>query len=413
MSKPVVIVGAGLSGLNCARLLWDAGIEVLVLERDDGIGGRVRTDVVEGFRLDRGFQVLLTAYAEAQRSLDFDALNLRSFAAGSLVHVNGRFHKMSDPFREPGGVLSSLTSPVGSVRDKLKVLRLRNAVRSWQESELMQRPATTVVDALSTTWGFSPSMIERFFRPFIGGIMLDASLLGSSRMFEYVFKMFSEGHAAVPSEGMDRIPAQLAAKLPADTVRTGVEVAEVRHHEVITEDGQSIPASTVVVAAAGPAADKLLRTKVSPSYVDTFCHYFAAEKPPVDDPILILNGEGIGPVNNIAIMTNVSPDYSSTDNALVSVTSLSNTPSPSEAADVQEQLIEWFGPVAAVWRHLQSYHIREALPDQRLPFLDPPEKPVRVAEHVYRCGDYLDTASINGALRSGRRAAEAVREDLA
>lgn len=232
-------------------------------------------------------------------------------------------------------------------------------------------------------------------------------------MFEYVFKMFSEGHAAVPSEGMDRIPAQLAAKLPADTVRTGVEVAEVRHHEVITEDGQSIPASIVVVAAAGPAADKLLRTKVSPSYVDTFCHYFAAEKPPVDDPILILNGEGIGPVNNIAIMTNVSPDYSSTDNALVSVTSLSNTPSPSEAADVQEQLIEWFGPVAAVWRHLQSYHIREALPDQRLPFLDPPEKPVRVAEHVYRCGDYLDTASINGALRSGRRAAEAVREDLA
>ncbi len=413
MKKPVVVVGAGLAGLNCARLLWASGIEVLVIDRDDGIGGRVRTDIVDGFRLDRGFQVLLTAYPEARRSLNYDDLNLKRFVAGSLVRIKRRFHRVSDPVRNPGSILSSLVSPVGSVKDKVNVLRMRNTLKRRTVEELMARPATTVIDALGATWGFSPTMIERFFRPFLGGIMLDASLQGSSRMFEYVFKMFAEGHAAVPAEGMDRIPAQLAATLPVDAVRTGTEVVGIRRNEVATADGQAIGAAAVVVATPGPMADALLHTEESPRYVGTFCHYFAANGPPLDEPVLILNGDGVGPVNNVAVMTNVSREYSSTDGALLSVTALSNAPSSSDAADVHEQLVDWFGSTASTWRHLKTYHIREALPDQRPPFLDAPDKPVRVSDHVYRCGDYLGTASINGALRSGRRAAEAVQKDLA
>lgn len=411
MSEPVIVVGAGLAGLNSARILHENGLEVLVLESESIIGGRVQTDEVDGFLLDRGFQVLLTEYPEARRALDFDRLELHHFQTGALVRLKGRFHSVSDPLRDFGGTLGTLTAPIGSILDKMRILKLRADVTARNEEQIFERPETTTIHALQNR-GFSPRIIERFFRPFFGGIMLDRTLGGSSRMFEYVFRMFSLGTAAVPADGMRRIPTQLAGNLPLGTVRLETRAAEIRRGEVVTSEGERFKARAIVVAADGPAANTLLEGQNAPAYVSTNNLYFTAEHMTFRDPVLVLNGDGIGPINNVAVMTNVAPSYSKTGRPLISVTVLGDWEGGDLEPAVRDQLSEWFGDGIVGISHVRTYHIRNALPDQRPPFLDPPGKDVRVEPGIYRAGDYVDTASINGALVAGRKAAEAVLNDL-
>src|ERR1700741_3828513 len=212
----VLIIGAGLAGLACARHLADAGVSFQIIEASDGIGGRVRTDKVEGFLLDRGFQVLLTAYPEAQRTLDYYALDLKKFAPGAFSWFAGRLNKLVDPWRTPGAWSEALRSDFGGFFDKLRIVRLRSSLRNTSIDRIFKRPERSTKDSLVAA-GFSEEFVHRFFRPFFGGIFLDGELKSSSRMFEFVFKMLSEGDIAVPTRGMGAIPAQLAAKLPAGT----------------------------------------------------------------------------------------------------------------------------------------------------------------------------------------------------
>src|SRR3954470_6592948 len=216
----VVIIGAGVAGLCCALRLQDKNIPCVVLEASDAPGGRVRTDKVDGFLLDRGFQVLLTAYPEAQSLLDYKALRLRTFAPGALVRVQGKLHRVSDPFRQPWTLPSTLLAPIGNLADKLAVARLRSQVRTGPLEAIWTRPETSSLEALRD-FGFSPRIIDSFFRPFCGGIFLETELATSSRLLEFVFRMLSEGWAALPAAGMGAIPAQLAARLAPGTIRAG------------------------------------------------------------------------------------------------------------------------------------------------------------------------------------------------
>ena len=217
-SPDVLIVGAGLAGLCCARRLAEAGVSFQIVEASDGVGGRVRTDEVDGFRLDRGFQVLLTAYPEAKRILDYNQLELRAFSPGAFSWFAGRMNQLVDPWRMPGMWRIALRSDFGTLGDKLRVARLRARLRRTTIDQLFARADHATKDDLLAE-GFSQEMIHRFFRPFIGGILLDGELKSSSRMFEFVFKMLSEGDTAVPTRGMGAIPAQLAAKLPTNSLR--------------------------------------------------------------------------------------------------------------------------------------------------------------------------------------------------
>lgn len=196
----VIIVGAGLAGLACARTLHQAGLPFLLLEAADGLGGRVRTDRVEGFLLDRGFQVLQTAYPEAKRVLDYRALDLRAFAPGALVYFDGRLHRVADPWRQPQYLPATLLSPIGTLADKLRVARLRWRACRGGVDELFRRPETTTWEALRGQ-GFSASIIERFFRPFFSGVFFDRELAATSRMFEFVFRMLAGRRRPCPPGG--------------------------------------------------------------------------------------------------------------------------------------------------------------------------------------------------------------------
>ncbi len=412
MKQDVVIVGAGLSGLCCALELQKQGFRFVLLESSDRIGGRIRTDCVEGFRLDRGFQVFLTSYPEAKRTLDYESLQLKPFLPGALVRYDGRFHELTDPWRRPFAAVRSLWSPIGSLADKLRVASLRRQSLRGTIEDRFRDPETTSLQRLQNS-GFSSSMIDRFFKPFLGGIFLDSQLQTSSRMLHFVFRMFSTGEACLPAEGMEAIPQQLASALPADCMRMGAKVVQVRAGRVTLTTGEEISGKAIVVATEGPAAGDLLSDMISLPGQGVTCLYFSARLPPIDKPILVLNGEGRGPVNNLCVPTIAAPSYGPIDRSLISVTSLKIANDTEQLrAEVLEQLGEWFGDTVADWNHLRTYSIPYALPSQVPPALSVPERPIRWQPGIYVCGDHRDNASIQGAMVSGRRAAEVVMQDL-
>lgn len=404
----VVVVGAGLAGLTTALELERAGRTVVVLEADDDVGGRVRTDVVDGFLLDRGFQVLLTAYPELDRLVDLDALDLRAFDPGALVHLGGHLHRVGDPLRRPTTALDSLRAPVGSTLDKVRLARLLLRVRASSPRTLLGAPDRSTLDELRHE-GFSERMIDRFFRPLFGGIQLDPDLSSSRRMFEVVLRCLAVGSSAVPSAGMGALPHQLAGRLRPATVRLGSPVVAVVPGAVTLDGGEELRADRIVVASDGPAAAQLLGLPAVASR-SVAGVWFSAAEPPVRDRLIVLDGSGSGPALNVAVMSNVAPSYSPDGRSLLVAAcpgAHGGSPGGTPLHDrVRAQLRGWFGRQVDEWTHLRTHEIHHAQPDSRPPFS--PKRRVGLGDGLFVCGDHRDTPSIQGALHSGRRCAAAV-----
>jgi len=416
----VIVLGGGLAGLACAREVTNRGLTVRVLEASDRVGGRVRTDQVEGFLLDRGFQVLLEAYPECRRLLDYAALDLCRFYPGALIRMNGRFHRVADPRRHPLHAIGSATSPVGSTADKLRLLGLARRLRKTTPEAILQGPIRSAALDLEKE-GFSPGIIERFFRPFFGGILLDPELEVPARLLRFYLQMFASGPVSVPGGGMEEIPRQLAAGLPSNAVRTGSVVARLIDGGVQLASGEELTAPVVVVATQASEASRLLGDVLpDPGVRGTTTLYFSGERgadgapPSSDDGILILNAEGAGPVNHLAFMDRVAEGYAPAGRSLVAANVL-GTPENHAGDDlvgrVRQQMREWFGAPAEGWHHLETYRIPEAHPRQTPSSFDPPLRPLRVGPGLLVAGDHRTNASLNGALQSGRIAgAQAVEE---
>jgi len=403
--KPIVIVGAGLSGLACAVTLQGHGREVLLLEASATIGGRVQTDTVDGFLLDRGFQVYLDAYPEAGEMLDLAALHLRAFEPGALVFNGSKLCRVMDVFRRPKDLVSSALAPIGTIFDKLRVAVLRQKVLDLEKSEIFKRRDQSTESYLQD-FGFSVKMIDTFFRSFYGGIFLERELKTSSRMFEFTFKMFSEGSATVPAKGMGEIPRQLAARLPESAIRLKSLVSAVSADRVVLENGEEIEASQVVVATNAAAAARLVDgfDAFEPNWRAVTNLYFEAEASPLDGVIIALNGTQSGRVNNVAVMSDLAPDYAPNGKALISVSVLGENEGRDLPWVVQEELKDWFGEKVAAWKHLRTDLIKEALPTQEETNLIG----FREIGGVFVCGDHAMSASIEGAISSGKSTAEAI-----
>lgn len=410
MSKPeVLIVGGGIAGLCCARRLNQAGVSNLVLESAGSVGGRARTDEFRGFRLDRGFQVLLTEYSEAKEVLDYEILQLKCFEPGALVRYKGKFRRFADPWRRPRHLFQTAFSPIASFADKLRVARLRSRVCRGSIDELNNRPETTTMERLRAE-GFSNHVIEHFFKPFLGGVFLESELSTSSRKFDFVFRMFSSGDAAMPATGMGAISDQLAAGLPHGSVQTNTKVIKVGPQHVVLGDGRKLSASNVVIACEAPVAARLVGEEPTETAHGVTCIYFSADAPPLSEPILVLNGEGHGPINNLCVPSQLVPGCAPVGKSLISITVLGamNRQELKLLDEVRTQLREWFGAAVNTWEHLKTFHIPYALPNQNPPAQMSAPKSAINNNGIIMCGDYLDNASIQGAMVSGRRAAEFV-----
>jgi phytoene dehydrogenase-like protein len=408
-AEKVIIVGAGLAGLACANQLVQAGLEPSIIEASDAAGGRVRTDQVDGFLLDRGFQVFLTAYPTARRLLDLEALDLHRFKPGALVFKDGALRRVMDVFRCPQHALSSAMAPIGSLRDKLLVAKLRLHAMQSSLEEIATHPDIPT-EAFLRQFGFSEDMIDGFFRSFYGGIFLERELQTSSRMFEFTFKMFTEGFAALPAHGMQAIPNQLAARLPAGTIRLNTRVRSVDPKAVTMENGEVLEADRVVVATDADAAARLLPDlfKEKKEWRSTTNLYFAANISPLNEAIIALNGTGAGLVNNVCVPSDVAPRYAPEGKSLVSVSVLGSSQQADLEKRVLEELKDWFGYSVEPWQHLRTCHIPHSLPQQLPEGATASSADFRTHNGIYVCGDHCATASIEGALSSGLQAAEAI-----
>jgi phytoene dehydrogenase-like protein len=404
----VVIVGAGLAGLSAAREIQRHGHSVIVLDSSDAVGGRVRTDIVDGFQLDRGFQVMLTAYPELQTQVDMRALDLRPFDPGALVWRNGKGHAVSDPFRKPQTLATTAFAPIGSVFDKARIVVLRARVMRRKPAVLLGGQDVST-DVALRAFGFSTKIINRFFRPLFGGIQLDPHLATSRRMFDVIFRSLSEGQSVLPSRGMHALPLQMASRLSEGTIHLNTRVNTVEGAKVTLASGESITARAVVVATDGPTASSLLGIPLVESR-KVGCVYFSADAPPTKEKYVVLDGTGNGPVLNVAVISNVAPSYAPADKHLI-VAALPGVTDGDLEAMSRQQLRSWWGTQVDSWKHLRTYVINHGGPVQKPPFS--PKQRVDLGNGLFVCGDHRDTGSIQGAMFSGRRCGEAVVRSLA
>ncbi|QDT02306.1 Putrescine oxidase [Rubripirellula lacrimiformis] len=418
-SLDIVIIGAGLAGLSCGVVLGEAGRHVTILEATDRIGGRLRSDVVDGFTLDHGFQVLLTAYPACQRMLDYDALRLRRFEPGALIRHGGRFHPLSDPWRRPMQSIATAMNPVGSILDKLRIAKVRTQACSGTLEDLYQRNDQPTIDYLRQA-GFSESMIDQFFRPFIGGVFLDESLSESSRLFEFVFRMFSSGDVAVPADGMAAIPRQLADRLPRGSMRANTSVTQIDGNLIRLSDRTTIRANQIIVATESTAAARLIGSdQIDTPWNHTTNLYYAADQSPEKRRMLMLRGDETGPIQTATVISDVAKEYSPAGKSLISIslgtsdTDVDRTDLDAVDAAVRSQLRGWFGSEVDRWQRIAVYQVPYALPNRQL---DPVVRSVQATDYggpdgIWVCGDHCETPSIQGAIHSGIRVAESILEN--
>ena len=402
----VIIIGAGVAGLTCAKYLNDYGITPLVLEAADTVGGRVRTDMVDGFLLDRGFQILLTAYPEAQKLLNYAALDLKVFRSGALIRIGGEFSVMSDPFKEPSQVFQTLFASVGSLWDKLKVLQLSNEVAKENTEAFFNSNATDTLSYLQQ-YGWSEDMITNFFKPFFGGVFLENELATSSNFFRFVFKQFYNGEAAIPARGMQAIPELIAAKLPEESVKLGTKVANIHGNTITLSDGRKLTAKQIVVATDATNADRLLQRSLNRAYNITTCTYFSAERSPLTQKMLVLNPNRLSVVHNMCVPSDIAPSYAPAGKSLISVSTqgLELVDEQKLTAHIVQELTDWFGDEVKTWQHLRTYHIPESLVKYTA---DAAPANLRVSDHLYECGDHVAYPSLNAAMATGRAVADMI-----
>ncbi|MDX1411732.1 MAG: FAD-dependent oxidoreductase, partial [Nitrospirales bacterium] len=348
-------------------------------------------------------------YPEAKRLLDYAALHLYPFSPGAIVRHNGKWHRILDPFRIPSSAFRTLFAPIGTLSDKFRMALFRRRVLRGTIQELFSSPETSSMQHLQNI-GFTASMIDVFFRPFLAGIFLDNTLETSSRMMEFVFRMFASGDTALPAGGMEAIPRQLQSRLQPENIRTNTEVISLQETSLSLASGELLTAQAVVLALDGPSAARLLPSVSPPAYRSVTTFYFSACELPYHGPYLLLNGEGIGPINNLCVLSQVAPSYSQTSQHLISVSVLKNLHLPLDTleAQVRKQLQEWFGSQAKDWEHIRSFTTHHAQPRQIVPFPNPYSYQPHLQNGLFLCGDFCTTGTIDGALLAGRLAAEEV-----
>ena len=402
------IIGAGISGLIAARVLENHGYFPIIIEASDSVGGRVKTDVVDGYQLDHGFQVLLTAYPAAQKYLDFKTLELQKFIPGAAIFKSGKQVILGDPLRDFSLLFSTLFSGIGNFGDKLKILKLNNRLKKKTLADIFSEKEQTTLAYLQTV-GFSSEMIDQFFKPFFSGIFLESELETSSRMFEYVYKMFGEGFAALPKSGIGAIPKQLTENLNKTTFKFDSPVSSVSDQEITLKNGEKVQTNfTIIATEASGLIQNLSNQATKWKSCDTL--YFETKERIIAKPLIgLISADTL--INNIFYHTSLATSQKS-KNQLLSVTVVKNHSLTQESLvnQVISELQQHCGIDSC--NFLKHYNIPLALPKLANLQYEMLPSETRLTTTIFLAGDTQLNGSLNAAMISGERAALGVIETL-
>ncbi|MBQ4820765.1 NAD(P)/FAD-dependent oxidoreductase [Aquimarina sp. MMG016] len=403
------IVGAGISGLIAAQILENHGYSPVIIEATDRAGGRVKTDIIDGYQLDHGFQVLLTAYPAAQKYLDFDKLSLQKFLSGASIFTKGKLKTVGDPLRNPSLLIPTLFSNIGNFSDKVRVLRLNTMLKKKSIADIFNKNETTTLKYLQN-YSFSEEMIHDFFRPFFSGIFLEPNLETSSRMFQFVYKMFGEGYAALPKDGIEKIVHQLVSKLGKTKFLFNSPVKQVIDGSVFLDNGEELKSDfTIVTSQAHQLIANLNNQEMEWKSCDTL--YFEVDHRVIDKPLigLIANEEAL--INNIFYHTSLTTS-STPKKELLSVTVVKDHQFSEK--ELIEKVVEELGKYCGIngCRFIKHYYIKQALPKLQNLQYELSETETKLTSRIFLAGDQLLNGSLNAAMISGERAALGIIKTL-
>lgn len=413
----VVIVGAGLAGLSAAQQLTAAGVTVTVLETAHRTGGRMTTDKADGFLLDRSGQLLNTSFPELIRTPGLEALKLRPFTPGVLVHADGRNHRTGElrgakraftTARAFAAARASRSAGLDQARLGAALARLA----ALPIDRMLARPDRPT-SATLTSRGLPTRTVEGFLRPLLTSLLSDPDLTTSSRCADLVLRGYARGRLCLPAGGSGVIPELMAAQLPPGTVRTGVEAVSVGTTSVGTAGHGTFTCRSVIVATGARAAAELIPGLRLPDFHPVTVLHHTADEPPLRDASLILTGTCRGPVAHTTVASEVDPDRAPLGRTLITSTVLGPSAArPTAELDrlAREQLARVYGTSTSSWRLVAAHHDPDAVP--AMPAPHDVRRQVRLLSGLYVCGDHRDTSTVQGALFSGRRAAQAVLRDL-
>ena len=406
-SNQIHIVGAGVSGLIAAFVLEENGYSPVILEASDRAGGRLKTEIIGGFQLDVGFQVLLTNYPAAQKYLNYDTLNLQKLKAGSCVFENGKPFFFGDPLRDSSILFSTLFSKLGTLSDKVKIAKLNFKLQKKSIEDIFNSEELTSKEYLHSL-GLSKKIIHNFFIPFFTGIFLETELKTSSRMFEFVFKMFGKGLAVLPKGGIEEISKQLKSKLKKTTFHFNTKVSTINEKEIQLANGEKIKTNYTIVATEASHIIQNLKNQQT-DWKSCQNIYFKTKNRIIQKAFigLITNKDSL--INNIFFHTSIEMKKKG-EGELLSVTVVK------EHDLTEKELIE---KVKIELKNecniegatfLKMYNIPKALPNiENLQYdLSPSE--TKLTDHIFLAGDVLLNGSLNAAMLAGEKAALGVLE---
>jgi len=403
------IIGAGVSGLIAARVLENYGYHPVIIEATDRVGGRVKTDIVNGYQLDHGFQVLLTAYPAVQKHLDYEVLELQPFLPGASIFKSNDQQIIGDPLRNLSLLFPTLFSGIGNFSDKLKILQLNQKLKKKKMSDIFSEKEQSTLDYL-INFGFSKEIITDFFKPFFSGIFLETQLETSSRMFEFVYKMFGEGDATVPKAGIEAIPKQLLNNLKTTTFKYNTKVTVLKDGEITLDDDTKLESDYTIIATEASGLIPNLKNQ-STEWKSCTTLYFETETRVIDKKLIGLIPKSGTFINNIFYNSSLECAIRP-KNELLSVTVIDDQGLSNESLveAVQTELKELCGITTI--NFIKLYSIPMALPKlEDLKYEMMPSE-TRLTNGLFLAGDTQLNASLNAAMISGERAALGVIESI-
>lgn len=405
----IYIIGAGISGLIAAKVLEENGYNAIILETTNSCGGRMKSEIIDGYTLDKGFQVLLDAYPAVNKHLDLNALNLEKFTPGAAIFKNGKPRLIGDPIRERSLLLPTLFSSAGQFLDKLKVLQLTKALKNKTIQDIFKEEETSTLEYL-TQYGFSKKFIHSFFKPFFTGIFLEPELSTSSRMFEFIFKMFGEGFATLPMSGIGCIAEQLQNKLQSTEIRFNTKVKAIRNGEIELENGATIESNYTIVATEANHLIRQLRGQHT-EWKSCEVLYFETKNRVINKPLIGLVPDSEALINNIfyhtSLETNPKPHNELLSVTIVKPHQLSNH---DLIKQVEKELKQYCG--ITTHKFIKRYSIPQALPNLRNIQYEISPFETQLMEGIFLAGDTVVNGSLNAAILSGESAAMGVLNGL-
>lgn len=403
------IIGAGVSGLIAAQILENFGYKPTIIEATDKVGGRVKSDIINGFTLDHGFQVMLEAYPLAKKYLDYEKLELQKLLPGALIFSNYKAQTIGDAFRNFSLLLPTIFSSVGSLKDKIKILKLNNFLQKKSIKDIFTTEEKTTLQYLKD-YGFSDTIINSFFKPFFTGIFLEDKLETSSRMFEYVYKMFGEGLAVLPKNGIQAIPNQLKENLKNTTFIFNSKVATIKNDSIILENGNNMESHfTIVATEASALISNLKNQEVAWKSCDTL--YFTSDSSSYQKALIGLIAEEKALINNIFYHTSVKTNNPEKKHLLSVTVVKKHELNEKELVEKVTQELNKYCSISNL-TFLKRYTIKKALPNLNNLQYELSSTETKLKSTIFLAGDQLLNGSLNAAMLSGERAALGVIKTL-